>query len=47
MSFLTALIVKNSYILSGIYFTCLKNVLGKTWKAFNTKSGPQWKDKFL
>ena len=37
MSLLTGLIVKNSHILAGIYFAFLKNVLGQTWKAFNTK----------
>ena len=45
MSLLTGLIVKNSHILAGIYFAFLKNVLGQTWKASNTKFGPQWKDR--
>ena len=44
MSLLTALIVKNVHILAGIYFAFLKNVLDQTWKVFNTKLGPQWKD---
>ena len=44
MSLLTALIVQNSYILAGIYFIFLKKVLDQTWKVFNTKCGPQWKD---
>ena len=45
MSLLTALIVKNSHILGRIYFIFLKNILNQTWKAFNTKFGPQWKDR--
>ena len=45
MSLLTALIVKNSYILAGIYYVFLKNVLYQTWKAFHTKFGPQCKDR--
>ena len=44
LSILTALIVKNSYILAGIYLILLKNALDQTQKAFNTKFGPQWKD---
>ena len=32
ISFLTAVIVKNSYILAVIYFTFFKIVLYKTWK---------------
>ena len=44
MSLLTTLIVKNSLTLPGIYFIFLKNVLGRTWKSFNTKFGSQWKD---
>ena len=35
MPLLAALIVKNSHILSGIYFIFLKNVLEQMWKAFN------------
>ena len=31
MSLLTALIVKNSHILAGLYFIFLKNVLYQTW----------------
>ena len=34
ISFLTALIVKSSYILSGIYFTCLKKRLRQNLKGF-------------
>ena len=46
MSFLTALTVKNSHILAGVYFILLKksNLLDQTWKAFNTKFGLLWKD---
>ena len=45
MSLLTAPDVKNSDVLAGIYFMFLKkNVLDQTWKPFNTKFGPQWKD---
>ena len=44
MSLSTAPVVKNRYILPVIYFIFLKNVLDKTWKAFNTKFEPQWKD---
>ena len=42
MSLLTALIVKNGHILSGIYFIFLKNVLDLTWNVFNTEFEPQW-----
>ena len=45
MSLFRALIAKNSYILSWIYFIFLKNVVDQTWKAFNTKFGPQCKDR--
>ena len=45
MSLLTALIGENSHILGGIYFIFLKNRRRPTWKAFNTKFGPQWKDR--
>ena len=38
---LTAPIVKNSYILAGIYFVFLKDVLDQTLKTFDTKFGPQ------
>ena len=44
MSLLTTLIVENIHILAGIRIIFLKNVLDQTWKAFNTKSEPQWKD---
>ena len=44
LSLLTALIVKNSHILAGICYIFLKNILDQTWKASNTKFGPQWKD---
>ena len=42
MSLLTALVVKNSHILAGIYLIILEDVLDKSWKAFNIKFGPQW-----
>ena len=46
MSSLTALFVKNSHILARIYFVFLKkNVADQIWKSFNTKFGPQWKDR--
>ena len=35
MYLLTAPSVKNSHILAEIYFIFLKNVLDRTWKAFN------------
>ena len=41
MSLLTVLIVKNSQILTGIFFVLLKIVLDQTCKALNTKFGPQ------
>ena len=41
MSLSTAPVVKNRHVLSVIYFIFLKNVLDKTWKAFNTKFEPQ------
>ena len=45
LSLSTALIVKNSHILAGIYFFFLKtNILDQTWNAFNTKVRPHWKD---
>ena len=47
ISLLPALIVKNSPFLFGIYFIFLKKkkkILEQTWKSFNTKFGPQWKD---
>ena len=44
-SLLTALIVRNNHILAGYFFIFLKNVLNQTWQAFNTKFGPQWKDR--
>ena len=34
----------NSHILAEIYFIFLRKVLDQTWKAFNTKIGPQWQD---
>ena len=34
---LTALIVINSHIMTGIYYIFLKNVLDQTWKGFDTK----------
>ena len=45
MSLLTALIFKNSHILARIYFMFLNNILDQTWNAFNTKFGPQKKDR--
>ena len=45
MSLLTALIVKNSHVLAGIYFIFLENATVETWKSFNTKFGPPWKDR--
>ena len=30
---------------AGIFFIFLKNVIEQTWKVFNTKFGPQWKDR--
>ena len=44
MSLLAASIVKNSCILTGNYFLFLKIAIDQTWKSFNTKFGPQWKD---
>ena len=42
---LRASVVKNSRILAGVYFISLKNALDQTWKCFNIKFGPQWKDR--
>ena len=39
MSLLTALIVRKSPILAGIFYIFLKSVLNQTWNAFNTKTG--------
>ena len=44
MSLLTAQINKSSHNLAAIYIIFLKNVLDQTWKSFNTKFRPQWKD---
>ena len=44
MSLLTVWIVKSNS-LAGICFIFLKDVLDYTWKAFNTKFRPQWKDR--
>ena len=44
MYFSTALIVKNSPLLVEILFILLESVVDPTWKDFNTKFGPQWKD---
>ena len=41
MSLLTTLIVKNSTFLLEFTISFKKNILDQTWKAFNTKSGPQ------
>ena len=40
MSLLKAPVVKNSYILAGIYFIFLKNVMNQTQKSFNNEFGP-------
>ena len=44
-SSLIALIVKNSHILTRIYFIILKIILQQTWKSFKTKFWPNWKDR--
>ena len=44
MSLLSGPIVKNSHILARIYFNFIKSTLDQTWKAFNTKYEPRWKD---
>ena len=44
MSLLPAQIVKNSNIFASFCFIFSKNVLYQTWKSFNTKFRPQWKD---
>ena len=44
LSLLTAPIVKKSHTSAGNYVMFLKNVLKQTWKSFNTKLWPQWKD---
>ena len=43
-SLLAAQIVRNSHILTEIYFNFLKKVLDQTWKSFSTKFIAQWKD---
>ena len=35
---------KKAIFLAEIYFIFLENVMHQTSNAFNTKSGPQWKD---
>ena len=45
MSLLIALIVKNSHILGWNLFYLSKKRSRPNWKAFNTKFGPQWKDR--
>ena len=45
MFLLTALIFKSGHIFIGTYFMLLKNFLDQTWNAFNTKLGPQKKDR--
>ena len=42
---LTAKLVKNIYILGGIFVIFLKNVLKQTLNSFNTKFHPQRKDR--
>ena len=44
MPFLLASIAKKNHFLVGISFIFLKNVVGLTSKAFNTKFKPQSKD---
>ena len=43
-SLLTAAIVKNNNTWTRILFIFLKIILKQTWKDFNTKCRPQWKD---
>ena len=44
MSLVTAVIVKNSYIYTGIYFVYLKTVLKQTWIPVNTTFWLPWND---
>ena len=44
MSLLTYLILKSADILTAIYFVFPNEHPRPTWKAFNTKFGPKWKD---
>ena len=45
MSISTGKVVKNSHILTWIFFIFLrKNILHKTWNSFNTNVGPKWND---
>ena len=41
---LTTNFAKNNHIYARIFFIFLKNVLNKTWNAFNSKFWHQWKD---
>ena len=41
----SALIVRKSHILAVIYLFFVKIVLEQTWKTFNTKFEPHWKDR--
>ena len=45
MSLLAAPIFKNSYVWLKFILSFSENILDQTSKAFNTKFGPQWKDK--
>ena len=44
MSLLAAKFIKKSHMYTRVYFIFLKNILKQTWKSFNTKSWPRWKD---
>lgn len=45
MSLSTVRVFKNSHILPKIYFIIPERFLGWTWKSFNTKFGPQWRNR--
>ena len=45
ISLLISLIVKFSYILPWFTLSLLQNTLDQNERAFNTKFGPQWKDR--
>ena len=45
MPLVRAQIVKNSHTLARVYFIFLKYVLKETWKSFNKKFWPPWKDR--
>ena len=44
MYLLTVPFVKNRHVLAENYFIFLKNDRKQSWKAFNVKLGPQWKN---